>query len=285
VATKRIVTLLTIGALSFLAGCGGGSSSSSSKPQSASVSIALNPAPASTSVPVGSSTGIQFHPVVSNDPTNAGVDWAITCSAPPCGSLSIPTLHSASGTAVTYLPPASFSTGSLTVSVTVFATADHTKNVTTPVTVNSYASVLKGTFVLQVKGSDSNGTPYQSTGAFVFDGKGNATAGEQILNTILGFSTSFTLQTGSASPGSTAPANTYYIGPDGRGTLILNLQQTNNPNNVITETFSVSVVSSSQALIAELDGNTGSGTLELQDSSAASALPTGAFAFVTGGTD
>ncbi|HEY6330978.1 MAG TPA: hypothetical protein VI756_16720, partial [Blastocatellia bacterium] len=292
-ARRRILTFLFLAAISFSIACGGGSSSSSSHTTQASVSIALNPAPTSSSVPVGSTTGIQFTPVVSNDPNSAGVDWAITCPlntpASPnpgaCGTLSISNFHSASGTAVSYIPPAFIPDGSLTVNVTVFATADHTQNVTTPVTVTTYVSVLSGTYILQVNGSDSTPNPYQGTGVFVFDGQGNITSGEQTINSSSNgfFSSSFAVQ------GSTGTPSTYFIGPDGRGVLTLNVQQSSNAGNTIQENFSLVVLSKSEALIAELEPNTSGisayGTLELQDSTAAATMPTGAYAFVTNGSD
>jgi hypothetical protein len=231
-------------------------------------------------VPVGSTTGIQFHPVVSNDPNNYGVDWAVTCSQTTpgaCGSLSIPTLHSASGTPVNYIPPTFLYSSSLTVNVTVFATADHTQNVTTAVTVSSYTAPLSGTYILQIGGSDASLNPYQSTGVFVLDGNGNITSGQQTLNTFAGFSAIYTVQ------GSSAPS-TYFVGPDGRGTITLNLQQPVTAAS-IQETYTFSVVSSAKALVAEMDANSGYGTLELQDASAATTMPSGAYAFVTNGSD
>ena len=191
VARRRIYTFLLLAAICFLAACGGSSHSSQSSQSAPGVSIALNPAPTATSIPVGNTTGIQFNPTVNHDPNNSGVDWAVTCSQSTltvgaCGTLSIPTFHSASGTPVNYIPPAFISTGSLTVNVTVFATADHTKNVTTPITITSYAAVLNGTFVLQVRGSDSNPYPYETAGVFLFDGKGNIASGQQTINTVGG---------------------------------------------------------------------------------------------------
>lgn len=283
VARRRIFIFLLLAAICFLAACSGSSSSSSSSSsnQSASsVSIALSPPPSTTSVPVGNTTGIQFKPVVSNDPNNYGVDWALTCSLSVpggCGTLSIPTFHSASGTPVNYIPPIFLYTGSLTVNVTVFATADHTKNVTTAVTVTSYTSVLNGTYVLQLRGSDPTPNPYESTGIFVLDGNGNITSGQQTLNTAGGFSTTYTVQ------GSSAPS-TYFVGPDGRGSITLNLLQ---PATAVSiqETLTFAVLSSTEALVAEMDLNTGSGTLELQDPTAATTMPSGAYAFVTNGSD
>jgi hypothetical protein len=176
---------------------------------------------------------------------------------------------------VTYIPPTSLSSGTLSVNVTVFATVDHTQNVTTPVTVKSNTNVLNGAYVLQIQGSDSNPFPFQSTGVFVFDGNGNITAGQRTLNTRDGFSTTSTLQA------SDIAASTYSVGFDGRGYITLNFQQGNQ------ETFTFTVVSSAQALVAEVDSNTGtgSGTLELQDQAAAGTMPTGAYAFVTNGSD
>ena len=91
-------------------------------------------------------------------------------------------------------------------------------------------------------------------------------------------------------PASVAPS-TYFSGSDGSGTITLNLQQVNG-SNVPVQTFSFVVLSTSRALIAELDlsSNTGtpnsaSGTLELQDATAAATTPTGAYAFVSSGTD
>lgn len=283
-AGKQWISIfLLLLAISFSLACSSSSGSSPNQQAQAALSIALNPAPA-TSVTAGSTTGIVFTPVVSNDPADAGVDWALTCPLTTqyaCGTLSVTNLHSASGTAVTYLPPAYFSTGTLTVNVTVFASGDHTKNIITPVTVTSYANVLNGTYVLQIQGTDATPNPYQSTGVFVFDGKGNVTSGQQTLNSVTNFSTTYTLQASSVAP------STYFVGPDGRGNMTLNLAQ-DGTSNTNQETFTFIVISTSQALIAELDASsstTGSGTLELQSATAAGAMPTGAYAFVTRGSD
>ena len=295
IARRRISAFLLLAIICFLAACGGSSHSS----QSASgVSIQLMPPPSVTSLPVGNTTGTQFNPVVSNDPNQYGVDWAVTCSQTgivgACGTLSIPTFHSASGTPVTYTPPTFLYTGTLVVNITVFATADHTQNVTTPITITSYANVLNsGTaanYVLQVQGSDSTGAPYQMAGAFTFDSNpndasyGTITGGEETLNTIAGYSASYCIPPGSSPP------STYSIGPDGRGTITLNLQQIVPPQTctsggtALQETFSLVVISSSKVLIAELDGvGTATGTLELQTATALM-LPA-SYAFVASGVD
>jgi hypothetical protein len=179
---------------------------------------------------------------------------------------------------VTYFPPTILVGGNLSVNVTVFATVDHTKNVTTPITVGSFSSLLNGTYVLQVQGSDSNTLPYQSTGIFVLDGNGNITSGQQTLNSAYGLSSTYTVQDPSVAP------STYSIGQDGRGTMTLNLEQTGT-GTTNPETLTFTVLSSARAMVSELDSNSGSGTLELQDATAAGTKPTGAYAFVTGGID
>ena len=305
-ATKPILTSVILGAMLFLTACGG-SSSHSTTPSSA-LSIALNPAPSTTTTMVGNTKGIQFTAVVSNDSSNAGVDWAITCPAYvagstanggsggfqpvngsfPCGTLSVaPTMHTASGKPVTYTPPSYLSSGATTVTIVAFATADHTHNVSTPVAVNSYTSALKGTYILEVQGTDGT-NPYQATGAFAFDGKGNITSGEETYNTVASpYSSSFTVQGSGGTP------STYFVGADGRGTITINVQQTTNPASTLTQNLSFVVLSSAKAFVADLGDFSngiaitlsGAGTLELQDSTAATTLPTGAYAFVLNGID
>jgi hypothetical protein len=295
-AIPRILILVSLAALVLLAGCG---SSGSTPVQQKTLAIALNPPPSSTTVPVGDTTGIQFTAVVSNDPGANGVDWAITCTAvdpdggPNCGSLNISNLHTASDAAVNYLPPAVVPydsngqvVGSQTVNITAFATADHSKNVTTTVTVSSYVNVLNGTYVFQVQGSDANAYPYQATGAITLDGTGNITSGKQTFNSVFGFSRTVdsTQVNPAADNANYFAGSTYFIGPDGRGTITLS-NLTDDGGNLTSETFSLVVLSSSQAMIAELDSNSSVGTLELQDSTAATTLPTGSYAFVANGVD
>lgn len=276
-AMRRILTLLSAAAICLLAACGGSSSHTATQ---TGVTIAVAP-PASTTIPAASTTGLTFTATVNNDPGNYGVDWAITCTSSfpaGCGTLNIPTMHSASPSTVTYLPPADFAAGTLTVNVTAFATADHSQNQTNAVTVTSYANVLKGNYVFQAQGSDANAQPYQLAGVLTLDGNGNITGGEETLNTIAGFSVPYTVQQGSGSLPST-----YFIGADGRGTITLNLQQSGSSGNTIQETLSLVVISSSEALIAELDSNSSAGTLELQTATALT-LPA-SYAFVASGVD
>ncbi|HLX70916.1 MAG TPA: hypothetical protein VKV04_14920, partial [Verrucomicrobiae bacterium] len=211
-----------------------------------------------------------------NDPTNAGIDWALLCKGgASCGSLK--PLHTTSGTATTYTPPQSISGNSATVTVEAFATANHDSNAVTSLTVTGFASSLKGNYVFATRGEDSNGTSYQVAGVIVLDGNGNVTAGEQTFSDAV-FSVSDAITGGS-----------YYIGPDGRGTITLNTADQNIGQQGI-ENLALVFLSSSEALVQTLDNpnlalfsnELSFGTLELQTSKAP---PTGGYAFVADGFD
>src|SRR6202021_3137841 len=83
---------------------------------------------------------------------------------------------------------------------------------------------------------------------------------------------------------------TYFLGPDGRGTIIINTADNDIGGNGI-ETFSFVYLNSSHALIAQLDlsgsgastGISASGTMDLQDPTSITAAPSGSYAFVASG--
>src|SRR5262249_15303443 len=110
------------------------------------------------------------------------------------------------------------------------------------------------------------------------------TAGEQTV--------SYVDQTSGAlfSVSDTITGGSYFVGPDGRGTITLNTANQNIGQQGV-EVFSLVVLSSSQALIAKIDdpnniqvqsNESSVGTMDLQTSNAA---PTGGYAFVVSGTD
>jgi hypothetical protein len=164
-----------------------------------------------------------------------------------------------------------------TVTVVAYASSDHTKNVVTSITVSAFASLLKGKYVLQTSGIDLTGFSYQFAGVVTLDGKGNITSGEQIYSNI------------TSSVSDVITGGTYFIGPDGRGTLTLNTNDVNIGQGGV-ETFSLVYLSASQALIAKIDspniqisGNESSqGTMDLQTAVAA---PAAGYAFVVTGID
>jgi hypothetical protein len=101
---------LTIGHL----GCGGSSASTPPHPMTVAVS------PASATVQANGTQ--QLTATVSHDDTNKGVAWTVSCSAPPCGSVS-PT-STASGVPTTYSAPAAPPASNLTVTITASCVAD-----------------------------------------------------------------------------------------------------------------------------------------------------------------
>ena len=127
---RRICLLLSAAMISILAGCGGGTTNMQNPPPPplSSVSIAFQPTP-SESILLNATTALTA--VVSNDSSNAGVDWSLLCTKNTnCGTLS--PLHTASGQAATYTPPTTIAGNSQTVTIEAFATADHSKNIVAP---------------------------------------------------------------------------------------------------------------------------------------------------------
>ena len=272
-SSRRIFLPLFAAMIAVLAACGGGTPNVQNPlaPAATPVSITFQPAPAA-SVTLNSATPITA--VVSNDPSNAGVDWALLCqNNTNCGTLG--PLHTPSGAPTTYMPPGTISGNTQAVTIEAFATADHTQNVVTAIIVAGFASSLKGTYVFETKGIDANG-PFQLAGVIVLDGNGGITSGE-LTHSDISLSVSDPISGGS-----------YTIGPDGRGTLTINTAD-QNIGQQGTENLSLVFLSSSHALIATLDNpllnpssETSSGTLDLQTSTTA---PMGGYAFTVNGTD
>lgn len=88
---------------------------------------------ASTSANVQAGTKAQFTATVTNDAANKGLIWTVSCTAAPCGSVSLPT--TASGAATTYSAPATPPPSPLTVTLTATSVSDGTKTASATVTV------------------------------------------------------------------------------------------------------------------------------------------------------
>ncbi len=271
---RETETLLAAAALAMLSACGGTNNltlQNPAAPSSKTVAIAFQPAPAAS---ISLAETASFAAVVSNDPDNLGVDWALLCSANAnCGAIS--SQHSKSGDPITYTPPSTISGDQQSFSIEAFATADNTKNVVAKLAVTGFASALKGTYVFSTKGIDGNG-PYQLAGVVTLDGNGGASGGEQTHNDPL------------RSISDAITGGSYSIGPDGRGSLTIDTADPNIGQQGV-ENFSLMVLSNNRALIANLDNpalstlsyETSSGSLELQTSKAA---PTAGYAFAVSGT-
>jgi hypothetical protein len=275
VAKRKLFSLLpSVAIIVVLGGCGGNNNTTLQNPPApatTSVAIAFSPAPAKS---ITLAATEKLTAVVSNDPSDMGVDWALLCqNSSNCGTL-LP-LHTPSGTPATYKPPSSISGNSQSVTIEAFATANHNSNVLASLTVTAFASILKGNYVFATQGQDVNGE-FQLAGVVVLDGNGNVTSGEQTHSDPL------------ESYADAITGGSYYVGPDGRGTLTLNTAD-QNIGQLGIENLSVAVLSSSKALISTFDNpnlqpstEISSGTLELQTSKA---TPTGGYAFAVNGVD
>jgi hypothetical protein len=210
------------------------------------------------------------------------VDWTLNCQgASSCGSIS--PQHTDSGQAVTYRPPPALSSNTQGFGIFAFATADHTKNVNAAITLTAFASFLKaGTYIIETTGFVSS-NPCQRVAAITLDANGSVTGGEETVN--------FVNSTAPLSISATLTGGSYFIGPDGRGTLTLNTPPSLNLGQGGIELFSLVVLSSSQALLTKTDNanispfsnESSVGTMDLQASGTQTI--TGGYAFVTRGAD
>lgn len=272
----RILVLLAASAMAALTACGGGSTANVQNPTSPlppTVAIALQ-SPPSQSILINATATLTA--IVTNDSSNSGVDWTVTCASPNCGQLS--SLHTGSGDATTYTPPASLAGNSQSVTIVAFATADHTQNAAASVTITGFDSGLRGNYVLRAQGVDATLNPYQFAGVIVLDGNGNITGGEQTEN----FYDENEDVNAVVSRSDAITGGNYFLGADGRGTLTIRTADADVGQNG-TESFSFVLLSSAHALIAQTDTfESGTGTMDLQTSTTALV---GGYAFVASGLD
>jgi hypothetical protein len=249
---KDLLIALACTVATFLSACGGGGS----KPAPTTPTISITTAPAAT-LEINGTTPVAA--TVSNDSTNAGVDW--TCSTSPCGTFN-PT-HTASGATTMYTAPSTVGM----VTITADATAMSSVTATASVTVNpiATASDLTGTYTFYANGFAASGAPISVVGSVALDGAGDITGGEQ------DYFDSTTPSVIAADP-ITAATAAYTVGNDGHGTITIT------PTTAAPETLSFTVVNNNHALIIEFDSNaTSAGSLDLQ--TAPTSLPSGGNAF------
>jgi hypothetical protein len=256
----RPVYLLGLGAAVALAAV---ASSSCSHRSETAISVQIVAAPGTLTA----GRSAKLIAAVSDDSSAGGVDWSVSGAAG--GSFN--PAHTASEAATVFTAGAT--PGAVT--VTAASTSDGSVRATFIITVVSGAEnvQLNGTYVFAVQGENGTGA-YVATGTIVADGDGHITAGEQdYVDTSL-------------QAGPDAVTGSYAIGSDGRGSLMLDVLDTNLPFSGF-ETFSLALTSSTHALVIQSDGSAASsGSLDLQDASALSAAAiSGAFAFTAQGTD
>jgi hypothetical protein len=254
---KLLLAFIVVVTAASIAACGG----SSSNP----TEIAFNTQPPAD---LQAGQSVQLAATVFNN-SNTGVDWSVSCNSSSCGSFN-PT----SGPSTTYTAPSTVPSGN---TVTITATSDAKQSVsvmaTVTITTGTTGSALSGQYVFAASGIDASLVSYFAVGSITTDGNGNITGGEEDFCD------------DSAGCSSLLLSGTYSTGSDGRGAI--NISSTSSSSSVSAQSFDIVVTSSSHALIVEFDGvATGSGTLDLQDSSAltGSAI-TGNYAFAVTGLD
>lgn len=219
-----------------------------------SVTFAAAP-PASLQV----SASFALRALITNDVTaNPQVQWTVACGAAACGSFSPAT--TGSDVATTYSAPAAIPPGN-SVTVTATSVTDPTKSASAAIVMTPPAPTLAdGTYVFQI-----SGTPLYVgtliTGVIVARG-GSITGGEQDATADDGDEDEYTVF-------SQISGGSYSTTPDGN--LEINMQIASGQ----TETLSGTLASGSHGLIAGFDGVSGSGSLDLQTSTAA---PAGGYA-------
>jgi len=207
---------------------------------------------------------------VSNDYTNAGVDWGVSCGSPgACGNLS--PAHTASAAATTFTAPSAPPTGN-TVTITATSTADPTKTDQQVVTVTSALppnSLLSGPFVLYLSAKNSQNGPFVFGGLLSGDGNGNVSGQFDLADAAGNAAGSNAFRTVSPS--------TYNLGVDGRGHITLTLNTgilapktfgvpVSGSSTTSTLTLSVVFVTPQHALLTETDSfGDAAGTLDLQN--------------------
>jgi hypothetical protein len=132
VKLRNAIQLLATSVMTlWLVACSSGTSSGPNPPASISVSFLTPPV---TSLNVATSTGVIA--VVSNDTSNAGVTWKVTCGSSSCGTIS--PASTASGAGATYTAPSAVPTPA-SVTITATSVADGTKSVSASITITSTA--------------------------------------------------------------------------------------------------------------------------------------------------
>ena len=240
------------------------------------IAVSLVPAPPA-SVEVGLSTSLSA--AVTGDNQNAGVDWTVTCGSASCGTFN--PVHTASGANTTYTAPSTSPTGG-TVTVTASST-DSTNGASASATITisavATASSLSGQYAFYVSGYDTTADLYVAAGSVTLDGMGNVTAGEEDFN-----------DPNFASPSvDDALTGTYTVGTNGHGSMTLTATSGGLPDPNVgkagVQTLSFTVVNNNHALIEEFDSSyTSAGSLDLQTTTAATAI-TGGYSFYVAGSN
>ena len=203
---------------------------------------------------------------INNDVSaNPEARWTVTCGGSDCGAFNPTTTTDEAATA--YTAPAAIPPGT-TVTVTATSVTDPTKSVSAGIVITAAAPTLaNGTYVFQLPGPTGNGASF-ITGAIVAS-NGAITGGEQ--DSVYGDSGD-----GASALLQQITGGSYATTSDG------NMQITLQLGAYETETLTGTLVSGGHGFVAGLDGVPGTGTLDLQTSTAS---PSGGYAISLYGAD
>ena len=230
------------------------------------ITVSFPPAmPASLEV----NAAVTLNAMITNDTSaNPQVKWTVTCGDTDCGSFSPTTTGSEAQT--TYTAPGAIPPGNV-VKLTATSVTDPTKSASATITITAQAPTLaNGTYVFQLSGPAGFNASFV-TGVLIAK-NGAITGGEQ---DIAEYTQDSDDDTYSVTIFSSITGGSYATTADG------NLQITYN-SDYGTYTLNGVLASSSQGFVAQLYGSLGSGTLDLQTSTAA---PSGGYAVSLYGGD
>ena len=215
---------------------------------------------------------------ITNDVSaNPQVKWTVACASPACGTFN--PIATSSEEATNYIAPSTIPSGNH-VTITATSITDPTKSASANITIIQPASTLaNGTYVFQLSGPVGAAASFVS-GVIVAQ-NGAITGGEQDY-----INYAFDQNAGQYTPvQALITGGSYTTTPDG------NLQITVNTNDArigvagvetIDGVIVTNSVTNSRVLLTELNGSIGSGTLDLQTSTAA---PSSGYAFTIFGVD
>lgn len=140
--------LMAVGLIPILNSCGGGSGGGGGG-GGGGISVLLSP----TSATVEAGTSANFTANVSNDPSNSGVSWSVTCPATPCGSVSASSTPS--GVPTTYTAPPTPPASNMQVMLVAASVVDSTKRAPANITIPAIVvSNFPDTAVVQAAASE-----------------------------------------------------------------------------------------------------------------------------------
>ena len=115
-----IARLFAAAPLVCLAACGGGGGNTSPPPPPPAIAVSVSP----TVATVQTGNTVRLTGTASNDASNSGISWSVSCSVAQCGSVSPATTPS--GTATVYTAPATIA-ANVNITVTAASVADQSK--------------------------------------------------------------------------------------------------------------------------------------------------------------